>query len=71
MFESSLYDCAPCIELIGGLVRVHFTSMLCLFTLSLSLPPPPLQQSGLLQLLNQETLSPRSVAFFKVIIDLT
>ena len=21
MFESSLYDCGPCIELIGGLVR--------------------------------------------------
>ena len=37
MFESSLYDCAPCIELVGGLVSVYFTLMLCLFTL----PPPP------------------------------
>jgi myosin heavy subunit len=35
MFESALYDCSPCLELIGG------------------------QDSGLLEILNQETLSPR------------
>jgi len=35
LFESSLYDCIPCLELIGG------------------------QHSGMVQMLNQETLSPR------------
>ena len=68
LFEGSLYDCSPCIELIGGLVHVHFTLISCLLTLSF----PLFQQSGLLQLLNQETLSPRYVAFLiKVSIDLT
>jgi myosin heavy subunit len=35
MFETALYDCSPCLELIGG------------------------QDSGILEMLNEETLSPR------------
>ena len=37
MFESSLYDCGPCIELIGGLVCYSMREwFICTFTHSLS-----------------------------------
>ena len=56
MFETAPYDCSPCLELIGGQVT---TPTLCQLHHHYVVMTSPPQDSGLLEMLNEETLSPR------------